>query len=85
MPEKITSTPSERKFPYDSPYSPAAFEHTSARTSVAGSYTTDKILFNDTETDPYAPTYENLMQGSGLSVTFDDLNDDSSGQESNES
>ncbi|CAF1299637.1 unnamed protein product [Adineta ricciae] len=79
--EKITSTPSERKFPYDSPYSPAAFEHASPRASVAGSYMTEKMLFSDSETDPYAPTYENLVQGSGLSVTFDDLNDDSSGQE----
>ncbi|UJR36575.1 hypothetical protein I4U23_029294 [Adineta vaga] len=80
--DKSTSTLSERKFSYDSPYSPTVFEQRSPRASVTGSYTGEKMLFSDSETtDPYAPTYENLVQGSGLSVTFDDLNDHSSVQE----
>ncbi len=83
MKEKLTSNSLDQHFSYENTFQQNNFQKRSSNGNISGSYSIDKAAYGDTNNNTYAPTYENLVNGSALSLNYDDLNEQtSSGQES---
>jgi hypothetical protein len=80
--EKLTSNSLDQHFSYENTFQQNNFGKRSSNGNISGSYSIDKAAYGGTGNNNYAPTYENLVNGSALSLNYDDLNEPSSGQES---
>jgi len=76
--EKLTSNSLDQHFSYENTFQ----QNNSQKRSSNGNVSIDKAAYGGTDNNTYAPTYENLVNGSALSLNYDDLNEPSSGQES---
>jgi hypothetical protein len=76
--QQLTSNPSEQHFSYENSFQPNNFEKRSSN----GNYTSD--VYSGINNNMYAPTYENLINGSSSLINYDELNGHliSPGQES---
>jgi hypothetical protein len=76
--EPLTSNSLEKNFFYENSFQQNTFDKRSSN----GNYTPDKILYSDVDHSTYAPTFENLINGSSSSINYDALNEQLIGRES---
>ena len=83
MEEKLTSNSLEQNLSYENTFQQNNFGRRTSNGNISNGYSMDKVINGVIGSNNYAPTYENLVNGSALSInTYDDLNGHPNGQES---